>query len=243
MIIKAFLCFLISMLGQSENKFFGNSMLNRPIVVASLTGLVFGDFAQGCIIAGTLEFTWMGIMYINVSTPADVCTGSIVGTALAMMSNSGVEVAMAIAIPVGLLASYIETGVNVFNIFLLHRADAYAINGEIDKINHVHIAMGLIKMLAMSLVVFIAVMLGSNVIQSIVDAIPQEIMNGMSVASNILPALGFAMLMNIMWDKKYVPFFFIGFVLYTYLGMSVTGVTVLAICIAVYKYFKEEVIQ
>ena len=51
-------------------KFF-YAMFQRPIITASLTGLVLGDFQTGVIIGGTLELVWMGFMNIGASIPAD----------------------------------------------------------------------------------------------------------------------------------------------------------------------------
>lgn len=236
MILKAILCGLIATFGQMENKFFGNSLFNRPLVVCPLVGLVFGDLTTACIIGGTLEFVWMGIMYINVSLPADVCNGAVIGTAFALMTGGNVEVALAISIPTGLLSAYVSQMVNVVATFLLHRADDYAMVGDIDGINRIHLTIGVGKAVFLGLVVMIALLLGSTVIEGIVNAIPESIMNGMSVASDMLPAIGFAMLMNIMWDTVYIPFFFIGFVIFTCLGLDITAITVIAASIAVFKF-------
>lgn len=62
--------------------------------------------------------------------------------------------------------------------------------------------------------------------------VPQFIMDGLSVASGVLPALGFAMLANMLLNKKVAPFFIIGFVLAAYLGMPVLGIAILGVMIA-----------
>ena len=62
-------------------------------------------------------------------------------------------------------------------------------------------------------------------------------MNGLSVASNMLPAVGFAMLLSIMWDKKYVPLFFLGFVVMSYFSPNIIALTVIVLCLALFKVF------
>ena len=52
------------------------------------------------------------------------------------------------------------------------------------------------------------------------------------MASGVLPALGFAMLANMLLNKKVAPFFIIGFVLAAYLGMPVLGIAILGVMIA-----------
>ena len=44
-------------------------------------GLVLGDVKNGIIIGAQLELIWMGIAGIGASTPPDVVTGGILGTA------------------------------------------------------------------------------------------------------------------------------------------------------------------
>ncbi|MCC8027580.1 MAG: PTS sugar transporter subunit IIC [Clostridium sp.] len=240
MLIKAVLCGLITTFGHMENKFFGNSLLNRPLVICPLIGLVFGDLYTACVIGGTLEFVWMGIMYINVSQPADVCSGAAIGTAFALMTGSSTEVALAISIPVGLLTAYIIQLIEVIATLLLPKVDKYAAAGNLEGINRIHVGIGLGQSFFLGVVVIISMLVGANVIEGVVNAIPEQIMNGMSIASGILPAIGFAMLMNVMWDKVYVPFFFIGFVAYICLGLDITAITVIAAGIGVFKYLYSE---
>ena len=54
MIVEALLLSLVAYFGYCSNKFFGDSMLNRPLVTATLTGLVLGDLQMGLVMAGTL---------------------------------------------------------------------------------------------------------------------------------------------------------------------------------------------
>ena len=60
MVFQAFLVALVAFFAYSSNKFLGDAMVNRPLVTATLTGLVLGDLQTGLIMAGTLELTWMG---------------------------------------------------------------------------------------------------------------------------------------------------------------------------------------
>ena len=66
--------------------------------------------------------------------------------------------------------------------------------------------------------------------------IPEYILNGLNVVAGVLPALGFAMLLNIMWDKAFIPFYFIGFVLVIYFNADIMSLTVLAVAIAAYRF-------
>ena len=47
--------------------------------------------------AGTLELTWMGIMYLGLSMPSDVAAGAIIGTAYSILSGADVSLALTIS--------------------------------------------------------------------------------------------------------------------------------------------------
>jgi mannose PTS system EIIC component len=59
------------------------------------------------------------------------------------------------------------------------------------------------------------------------------IMNGLSVAGNLLPAVGMAMLLRMLWENKIAVFFFLGFVLVAYLKLPLVAVAVIAFIVAV----------
>ena len=57
-------------------------------------------------------------------------------------------------------------------------------------------------------------------------------MDGLANAGNMLPALGFALTIVVMGKQKYLPFFVLGFFLYSILGFSMLTGAVLALCLA-----------
>ena len=73
---------------------------------------------------------------------------------------------------------------------------------------------------------------GNNVVQAFINAVPQWAMDGLANAGNMLPALGFALTIVVMGKQKYLPFFVLGFFLYSILGFSMLTGAVLAMCLA-----------
>ena len=62
--------------------------------------------------------------------------------------------------------------------------------------------------------------------------------NGLNAASGMLPALGIAILMQLLFDKKNVAFFFIGWALTALLSVNTVGTAVIGTAIAytIYQY-------
>ena len=83
---------------------------------------------------------------------------------------------------------------------------------------------------------FLALDFGSGTVETIINFIPEVVMNGLTKASSVLPALGIALLMNYIMDKDVTPFIFLGFILAAFLGVSSLGVAGLGAVIAVVYY-------
>ena len=91
----------------------------------------------------------------------------------------------------------------------------------------------LLMWVPMAMLVGFAFYSGSAMVQTILDSIPKFIMNGISVASGMIPALGFAMLAKLTVTQKTLPFLFLGFALVSYLSIDVTGVAIFGVIAAV----------
>ncbi len=126
MIAQAIMLGLLAGIGILDGRIFGQIMLERPIITGALVGLILGDLKTGIIIGAQLELIWMGIAGIGAATPPDVVTGGILGTAFAILSGNGVEVALAIAVPIAVLAQSLGVLVRIINSYFAQRASVYA---------------------------------------------------------------------------------------------------------------------
>ena len=83
-----------------------------------------------------------------------------------------------------------------------------------------------------ALIPFFGVLVGSEATQSVINKLPDVIINGLSVAGNLLPAVGMAMLLQTLWDNKIAVFFFVGFVVTAYLELPLIATAVFAFIMA-----------
>lgn len=86
----------------------GNSMVQRPIVMGPLVGLVLGDLQTGLLVGATLELAFMGNVTIGAALPPEITAGGILGTAFAITSGSGADVALALALPIATVALLVK---------------------------------------------------------------------------------------------------------------------------------------
>ncbi|TLV03866.1 PTS system mannose/fructose/sorbose family transporter subunit IID [Dyadobacter luticola] len=222
---------LIAMFGHSED-FLGTTLLSRPLVLGPLVGLVLGDLQQGVVIGATLELIFMGNIKVGAAIPPDVITGGVLGTAFAIISGKGAAVALALAVPISILAEMIISGLFIFRPVLNKKFARYADDGDYKKVERLHILSGLLKPLLMGAVTLLALLLGSDAIRTFVETIPPWVHAGLGVAGNMLPALGFALLMNLMFNKTVAPYFFLGFILTSYLKLPMIAIGGLGVIIA-----------
>ena len=239
MFTQALLIGLLMFLGMLTDTGLGDPMIKRPLVMGTLTGLVLGDLQLGITMGASLEVIFLGITSIGGALPSDSFTGSIFGTAFAILTNQGIEVAMALAVPISLLSTTLTTVINIGFAAMMPKVDKYNEQGNQKGIALIHIGCMILKPLAFGIIGFLGIMIGADAVSSFVNSIPQTIMKGLTVAGQTLPALGMAMLLNMLWDKKIAVFLLLGFVLYEYLSLPLIAICLVGLVIAVYTAYKD----
>ncbi len=231
--VEALLLGLVAFIAQSEYAL-GTSLLSRPIVTGLLTGLVLGDVQTGVIMGATLELAFIGSFSVGASIPPDVVTGGVLGVAFAITSGAGTETALLLGLPIATLTLVLKNVyLGMFIPMLSQKADSYAEQADTRGIERMHLLAGFGLSLMLAAVVTVSFLVGSSAVKSLLDAIPEFIKHGLSVATGIIPALGFAMLARLLINKKVAPFFFLGFALMAYLKIPVTSIAILGAIVAV----------
>ncbi|MEG2837965.1 MAG: PTS sugar transporter subunit IIC, partial [Erysipelotrichaceae bacterium] len=94
-LFQALLIGVVSALTQLEGGWLGECKLREPVVTGCLVGLILGNVQQGLIIGAQLQMIWMGATGIGPTAQLDIGTGGTIGTAVALMTGTGAEVAIA----------------------------------------------------------------------------------------------------------------------------------------------------
>lgn len=236
--IKVLLIFLIACFGYSDY-FTGKSLQTRPLVLGPLVGLAMGDLQTGCVIGATMELALMGAVGVGAALPPEVVSGGILGTAFAIAGHKDAGMAVALGIPIAMLVMLLRNFLFIAIVPLFaNRADQYAEKGDIKGVSRMHWYGGIFGMyLPMAILVAVAYYLGSGVMENILDAIPQFVQDGLTISAGILPALGFAILLRMILNKKIAAFLAIGFVMTAYLSLPVLGVAIMAVSIVALMVF------
>ncbi|MCQ2011438.1 MAG: PTS sugar transporter subunit IIC [Sporolactobacillus sp.] len=234
MLYEAIIVSLIVIATVGGAELLGMTMLNRPIVIGPLVGLALGDIQSGVLIGASLEAVFMGVVNIGGASAAEPGLATAVGTAFAITLGGGAGVALPLAIPIGILGLQVKTLLYVGVIgFFAPVFDRLAAEGKERKIVLLHYGAWVLQWGLYGLLPFIGILAGSDAINAFVKAIPQVIMNGLNICGGLLPAVGMAMLLKLLWDKKIYAFFFLGFILVAYLKLPLVALAVLGAIIAV----------
>ncbi len=229
MLLNAILLGIIAVFGTMDSRMLGRTNFEQPLVMAALVGVALGDLTKGLIVGASLELIFMGIVNIGAAAPPDLVLGSVMATAFAILSDTNAQTALTIALPVAILGQMVGILLRMFMSTFVHKAESDIEKGEFAKARRFHILWGPILYSLMYFVpVFVAIYFGADVVKEIVQSIPAWLTNGLNLASKILPAYGFALLMQTMLSKKTVAYLLLGFFITAYAGLSVTGVAIFA---------------
>lgn len=236
--ILAALCVFICFGG---NWLWGQTMIERPLVVGLVAGLVFGDVRTGVMMGASLEAIFMGAVDIGGALSAEPVTATVLATTFAITLNVDEKAALALAVPIGVFAAFISMFMKnvVMNIFA-PLVDKVAEKDNPRQLTWLHFGMWFVNYFIFSLVTFISVLAGAKPVQQMVSAIPKNLMAGLSATGGLLPAVGFAILMRMLWSKQLSPYYFLGFILTAYMKLPSVAVAAVGIIIVALQWMRDK---
>ena len=209
-------------------------------MVCPVLGIVLGDVQTGLALGASLELLFMGITNIGGSIPSDCFLAATLVTSLCIGTGMDVDTAIVLAAAIGVVAAIWSLTVRiVYQGALVPIFERYAAQGNTAGYSRLIIIGNLVNGLFSTVLVFAAIALGADALQSAMAAIPAFILDGMSVAAGMMPAVGLALLMNMLWSGKASIYFFFGFAATVYLNINMTFMVVIAVFITLMQVYNE----
>ena len=206
--------------------YFAFFFIASPIVVGVVAGLIYGDLTKGLIIGGGIAAAFAGII-----APALAATTVI---PIALATGLTAEQAIAFAVPMGLLGSFVTNLRKMINVIFVHRADEFAAKGNLSGITRCAVVYPpLIEIPLLFLPVFLIVMFGQDAMLTFMNSVPSWVMHGLEVAGGVMPAIGFALIMNMIGKPKMIPYTVLGFIVVKAVGLNTLTAGLVAGCVAV----------
>lgn len=201
--------------------YFAFFFIASPIVVGVVAGLIYGDLTNGLILGGGIAAAFAGIIAPGGNLPTDSALAATTVIPIALSTGLSVEQAIAFAVPMGLVGSFVTNLRKMVNVIFVHRADEYAAKGDLKGIRNCAIIFPpIVELPLLFLPVFLVVMFGQDAMLAFMNNVPDWVMHGMEVAGGIMPAIGFALIMNMIGKPRLIPYTIIGFIMVKALALN-----------------------
>ena len=221
----------------------GFYILGRPLVAGLLVGLAFGDVTAGVLCGVAVQGVFIANLSTGGATNSEITYASYGGIGLAMATGGNPAIAVTLAILIGQTFGLIfynsrMAAYSFWNTKAQKAAEELDYNGI--TFNHV-IGPQITTFLLRAVPVFLAVYYGQPLVDGLLNTIPEVVTHIISVLGGVLPALGIAMLMNIVIkESSHFIFFFAGFVLMAFAGLSMIALVFIAALVTYVVYLASE---
>lgn len=215
----------------------GITVMNHwPVTVGLFAGLIMGNVPAALVIAGTFQLMSLGVAALGGSSVPDYALASVVAIYLNARTGLDIGAAVAIGLPVGILAINLDILTRTLNSFITEKSKDYLEQREFSKMQNINFLSVVLVALQAIIPMLILVILGPTAVNAVIDSIPEWVTNGLSIAGGMLPVVGVAMLMRYMPTQRYIWAVLIGFVMAAYFGQGVLAVSIIGLAMAFITY-------
>lgn len=221
--------------------YFAFFFIASPIAVGVVAGLIYGDLTNGLILGGGIAAAFAGIIAPGGNLPTDSALATTTVIPIALSTGLSVEQAIAFAVPMGLVGSFVTNLRKMINVIFVHRADECAAKGDLKGIRNCAVVFPpIVELPLLFLPVFLVVMFGQDAMLAFMNNVPDWVMHGMEVAGGVMPAIGFALIMNMIGKPRLIPYTIIGFIMVKALALNNLTAGLLLGCIAFLVVFAKQ---
>lgn len=210
----------------------GYAQLIRPIVTGAVVGLFLGDVTTGVIIGASLEVIYLGIVNVGGTQATDPFMATVIATSFAIVSGMPNTVAITLALPIGYIGLILFSLEYMLNTLVMPYFEKLIIQDKMKQYSWSIILLQVATQIVWASVVVIAVAFGGDVVSGLIEKMPEFVLIGIDAVGAMLPAIGLAMLINLMWSGKMAFYFFIGFAVMIYLEIPILFLAISAAFIA-----------
>lgn len=201
-----------------------------PLVAGLINGLILGDVSYGLQVGGTVMMAYIGLVAIGGSLPSDLALAGYLGVAMTMMAKADPKVGLTIAVPLGLLGLLCFNARMSLNAIWVHKADKYAAEGNTRGIWMMNLVYSqIIPFITYFIPAFLCLYFGAPFLEKFLAIVPMQLINALKLMGSMIPALGLAMLMQILTKRSLLPFFIIGFALAAYLKLNIMALALIGV--------------
>ena len=173
-----------------------------------------GDLKTGLFIGASLQLTVLGVGTFGGASRIDATSGAVLATAFSVAQGIDPELAIAtIAVPVATLLTYFDILGRMTTTYFAHRVDAAIDRFDYKGIERNYLLGAIPWALSRALPVFFALAFGGTFVETVVTGLAnvQWLANGLKLAGQMLPGLGFAILLRYLPVRRNLHYLALGF--------------------------------
>lgn len=211
----------------------GTTIVNRPLIAGTLVGIIMGHPVEGCIIGAAINLPYLAYISAGGTVPMDPGLAGTLGTALALAAGASPQVAVSLAVPIGLLGTMLFILRMTVDITFVHMADEAAKKGKINKVIFCNTAPPQLFLAFICIVpVALAAYYGADAITALIKSLDGLPLHILTVIGGVLPALGIAMNLRAIGSKGILLFFMLGFIMAAYLKLPIITISIIGFIVA-----------
>lgn len=219
-------------------------ILGRPLVAGLILGLAFGDVTAGVLSGVAVQGVFIANLTTGGATNSEITYAAYGGIGLALASSGGdPAVAVTLSVLIGQTFGLIFYNTRMAGYsFWNNRAQKAAEELDYKGITFNHlIGPQITTFLLRAVPVTLAIYFGAGLVENLLNIVPQTVTDIISVLGGVLPALGIAMLMNIVIKEPLqFIYFFAGFVLMAFAGLDMVALVFIAALVAYIVYMASD---
>ncbi|SUY46300.1 PTS system mannose/fructose/sorbose family transporter subunit IIC [Clostridium putrefaciens] len=215
---------------------------NRSLVLALGVGVILGDVPTALAMGAVSEIAFMGFgVGAGGTVPPNQLGPGIIGTLMAItLKSSGmaIDAALALSFPFAVAFQFVITATYTFLSGNSSLAKKALEKGNYKKFKFLSNATYL-SFIVVGFIIGFGSAMSVEGAAALINTIPMWLIKGFTVAGSMLPAIGFAMILNVMVKKEYIAFVVLGFVCVSYLKLPVIGIAFMSLVFALYDYYNK----
>ncbi|WP_429976145.1 PTS mannose/fructose/sorbose/N-acetylgalactosamine transporter subunit IIC [Enterococcus sp. DIV0086] len=214
---------------------------NRALVMSFFVGVILNDIPTALTMGAIAELAYMGFgVGAGGTVPPNPVGPGIVGTIMAItLKNQGVtpESALALSFPFAVLFQLVTTVLYSLFAGTTNSAQKLIKEGKFKKFNWLA-NLTFIGFFITGFAIGFFASVSRPALQSFVEALPKWLINGFSVSGGLIPAIGFAMIMSVMLEKKLTPYVLLGYICAAYLRLPTIAIALAGTVFALITYYE-----
>ncbi len=199
----------------SLDRIYAQTLLSRPVVTASIIGLILNDFRTGLMIGAVLELLWIDQSPIGTAVPPNDTVSAVVISACALLagrqtgdlSRELITLSILLLLPVAILAQRLEIYIFRRNDSLSRIALSHAMRGDIRRVAITHVIALFKTFVLITILITAAMLAGFHLIVFIYPLLPGAVMKVLNYTYYFIPILGVAVALNTIHLKRMLPVF------------------------------------